>query len=103
MKELKTRKLWFLVLNISICLSFACFTVTSQFKQPSKIYSEDITEKNTESDEKSSEKLSHFYLHELPFQISLVINSNFAKNMVSTKFTLPMFWPSPSTPPPDLS
>ena len=103
MNRLKTQKLWFLVLNISIFLSFACFTVSSQFKQPSQIYAEDIAEKTTESDEKSSEKLSHFYLHELPLELSLTINSSSPKNVVSTKFTLPMFWPSPSTPPPDLS
>jgi len=103
MKELKTRKFWFLVLTIGICISFGGLTVFNQFIAPSKIYAENLSEKGQESDEKSTEINTHFYLHEAAFEWSLTIDSRSNRTLVALSSKLPMFWPSLNTPPPDLS
>jgi len=103
MDELKTRKFWFLVLNISICISFSCFTIVNQFSAPSKIYSENFAEKSVEGDEKANESSNHFYLQEMAFEWPLFTYEPAHKKLADLAFMLPMFSPSPNTPPPDLS
>ena len=101
MNRLKTRNFWFLVLNISICISFGAFTAFNQFKAPSKIYAENLSEKSTESNEKSSEP-NHFFIQESAFEIPLALPIHTAKNLREVAFSLPTFWLSPNIPPPDL-
>ncbi len=102
MKDLKTRKFWFLVISVSICISFSGFTVLNQFTASSKIYAESFSEKGAESDEKSSEHGNPFYIHESSLELRATMNGCIAKNLRDLNFILPAFWPSPQTPPPDL-
>jgi hypothetical protein len=102
MKSLKTRKFWFLLLTIGICLSFGSFTVLSPFGTHAKNYVENFSEKGTESDEKSSESHNSFYLLESLLELSLAVDGHISKNLGGNDFMLPMFWTSPNTPPPDL-
>ena len=101
MKNLKTRKFWFLVLCVSICISFSSFTVLNQFTASSKIYAERFSEKGAESDEKSSEHGNPFFIHESAAELGATMNDCLAKNLGEFEFMLPTFWPSPQTPPPD--
>lgn len=98
----KTQKFWFFILNVSICLTFSCFTVFNTFSSLSKIDIDNFSEKSVENDDKSTTHTEAFFIHELPFELSLLLNNNKAKNLVHTKFTLPSFYCSPSSPPPDL-
>ncbi|MES2650735.1 MAG: hypothetical protein V4663_03300 [Bacteroidota bacterium] len=102
MKDLKTRKFWFLVLSVGICISFSSFTVFNQFAASPKIYAESFSEKGTESDEKSSESNHPFYIQEVAFELPLALNDASVKTLGETEFWLLKFWPSPNTPPPDL-
>ncbi len=103
MKGLKTRKFWFLVLNLSLCISFSSFTVFNQFAAVSKVYAENFSEKGTESDEKSNESNHSFYIQELAFKLPSTMKGCAAKKVREAEFKLPTFWTSPNTPPPDLS
>lgn len=103
MKDLKTRKFWFLVLTIGICLGFSSFTLLSPFGTSSKTYIENFSEKSTESDEKSSESHNSFYLLASSVELPLAINDHISKNLGDPGCMLPTFWPSPNTPPPDLA
>ncbi len=102
MKHLKTRKFWFLVLSVSLCISFSSFTVFNQFAAASKIYAENFSEKSIENDEKSNESNHPFYIQELAFELPIAMNGGTIKTLREAEFRLLKFWPSPSTPPPDL-
>ncbi|WP_143095962.1 hypothetical protein [Pedobacter insulae] len=103
MNKLRTRNFWFLVLNICICISFSFFTVINHMEDPSKIYMENSTEKNAESDEKSAENEITFFISASICKLPLKLNHRSAENLVDYKGVLPIFWPSPNTPPPDLA
>ena len=102
MNTLKTRKFWFLVLSISIFISFSSFTVLNSFAVSSKIYTESFSEKGSENDEKSNESNHPFYIQELPFELPLAVNDGTVKSLKVMQFRLLTFWPSLNTPPPDL-
>jgi hypothetical protein len=103
MKELKTRKFWFLLLSISICISFGAFTVLNTFSSSSKAYAENFSEKSPEGDEKSSEQFNSPFIHEAALELLLPVRDNLTKNLTPIKFSISLFCPSPNTPPPDLS
>ena len=103
MKGFKTRNFWFLVLNIGICISFGYFTIYSPFTSSSVAYVENFAEKGTESDEKSSENFKQFYLHESQLELPVNLYTGFTTDIITIEFMSPTFWPSPSTPPPNLS
>ena len=103
MNRLKIQKSWFLVLNMSICLSFGYATVFNQFTAPSKVYAENLTEKTAEGDEKSSEQFNSFFIHEVVLELLLPLYDNSADCLMHIKCATPSFWPSPNTPPPDLA
>lgn len=103
MKDLKTRKFWFLVLSVSIWISFSSFAVLNQFSASSKIYAEHFSEKGSESDEKSSEHSNPFYIHESAAALCAESSSCLEKNLGEFEFMLPTFWPLTHTPPPDFA
>lgn len=100
MKGLKTKKFWFLVLNISICLNFSCFTLVS-LPTFSKSYAENFSEKNTENDEKPIEQYNSFYINELAFELSEIQYNCLAEVSMPVVFKLPQQWLAPATPPPN--
>lgn len=102
MDKCKTRKFWFLVLNFSICLSFCCYTIVNSFHASSKTYTENFSEKDLESKEKVSENSNAFYLIEENLELELFAYDYPENNSANLAFIIPLFWPSPTTPPPDL-
>lgn len=102
MKQLKTRKFWFLVLCVSMSISFSSFTVFNQYFSQTQVYSENLAEKGVESDEKSNESSHSFYIHEAPTRLPITNHGNPISTLGEAKFLLPSFSPSPHTPPPDL-
>jgi hypothetical protein len=103
MKEFKATRFWFLVLNTVICLSFGYFTVSSSFTSSSAAYVENFSENGTESDGQSSENLQQLYLHETQLQLLVSIQVGISKRIIPAERIFPTFWPSPNTPPPNLS
>lgn len=102
MKRLKTAKFWFLVLNISLLLSFCCTTLFNQFITSSKVYSERISEKTIENDEKSAEQFNSSFIHEVALELHPPFHEYSSNYSQRIKFILPSSWSSPRTPPPDL-
>ncbi|MGF1923728.1 MAG: hypothetical protein ACQUHE_06085 [Bacteroidia bacterium] len=103
MKDLKTKKFWFLVLTVCICISFSGFTVLSQLAEPTKVCTENVSYPTTETGEKSSEPNNFFYIQELCINLPIVHKDGGPRESRDLEFKLPSYSPAPNTPPPDVS